>query len=346
MDSQTLREMMTAYAAIYNEDLKEEIYQDNIAEQSSFAWNPNKNVIAAKDGKLGIMDKGNPKSWRQPSEQEKGEIPLSSMASFRKSKAGQKFIQQKDAAKKASATTPTTAATLATSAASAKPTSTSSTTPAATTTAKPKPTTSTTPAAKPTKIQQDVADLRKMQAASMMRQQNRNLPSGKIPTGDDLKPSTSTPTTQTSTAKPTPTAPVNKARGSSKPGSIVSGFDLFDVVKGYLLGEGYADTEEAALVIMANMSEEWRDSIVENVSSGSARRARFGVKQRVSSAEIISNTQKQDKIAQHFADHAAKKKSAGDEAHAAATKAGKSPSDAETARQRAHRAYEKQLKRG
>ena len=84
----------------------------------------------------------------------------------------------------------------------------------------------------------------------------------------------------------------------------------------------------------------------ENVSSGSARRARFGVKQRVSSAEIITNTQKQNKIAQHFADHAAKKKSAGDEAHAAATKAGKSPSDAETARNRAHREYEKQLKRG
>ena len=44
---------------------------------------------------------------------------------------------------------------------------------------------------------------------------------------------------------------------------ITSGFDMFDAVKGYLIGEGYADTEEAALVIMANMSEEWRESIVE-----------------------------------------------------------------------------------
>ena len=84
----------------------------------------------------------------------------------------------------------------------------------------------------------------------------------------------------------------------------------------------------------------------ENVSSGSARRARFGVKQRVSSAEVITNTQKQNQIAKHFADHATKKKSAGDEAHAAATKAGKSPMEAETARQRAHRNYEKQMKRG
>ena len=45
-------------------------------------------------------------------------------------------------------------------------------------------------------------------------------------------------------------------------GSLKAGFDLFDVVKGHLLDEGYADTEEAALAIMANMSEEWRDSII------------------------------------------------------------------------------------
>ena len=39
--------------------------------------------------------------------------------------------------------------------------------------------------------------------------------------------------------------------------------DLFDIVKGYLIDEGYAETEEAASVIMANMSEEWRQSIIE-----------------------------------------------------------------------------------
>jgi len=40
-------------------------------------------------------------------------------------------------------------------------------------------------------------------------------------------------------------------------------FDLFDTILEYLVAEGYADTNEAALVIMANMSEEWRQSIVE-----------------------------------------------------------------------------------
>ena len=39
-------------------------------------------------------------------------------------------------------------------------------------------------------------------------------------------------------------------------------FDLFDIIKGHLLDEGYADTEEAALVIMANMSKNWKQSII------------------------------------------------------------------------------------
>ena len=38
--------------------------------------------------------------------------------------------------------------------------------------------------------------------------------------------------------------------------------EIFDVVLEYLVAEGYADTNESALVIMANMSEEWRQSIV------------------------------------------------------------------------------------
>jgi hypothetical protein len=41
------------------------------------------------------------------------------------------------------------------------------------------------------------------------------------------------------------------------------GKDMFEQVLEHLVAEGYADTNEAALVIMANMSEEWRQSIVE-----------------------------------------------------------------------------------
>ena len=41
--------------------------------------------------------------------------------------------------------------------------------------------------------------------------------------------------------------------------------DLYDIVLSHLLDEGYADTYEAAEAIMVNMSEEWRESIVEEV---------------------------------------------------------------------------------
>jgi hypothetical protein len=39
--------------------------------------------------------------------------------------------------------------------------------------------------------------------------------------------------------------------------------DIFDAILEHLIAEGYADTNESALVIMANMSEEWREDIVE-----------------------------------------------------------------------------------
>ena len=39
--------------------------------------------------------------------------------------------------------------------------------------------------------------------------------------------------------------------------------ESYDIVFEYLISEGYADTNENALVIMANMSEDWRESIVE-----------------------------------------------------------------------------------
>ena len=44
--------------------------------------------------------------------------------------------------------------------------------------------------------------------------------------------------------------------------------DIFDVVKGYLLDEGYAETEQAAMVIMVNMSEEWRSEILDELYKG------------------------------------------------------------------------------
>jgi hypothetical protein len=46
-------------------------------------------------------------------------------------------------------------------------------------------------------------------------------------------------------------------------GGLKDDVDLFDIVKGHLIGEGFAETEESAVAIMSNMSEEWRQSILE-----------------------------------------------------------------------------------
>ena len=76
-------------------------------------------------------------------------------------------------------------------------------------------------------------------------------------------------------------APVGKGRGTvtkaEQEGKIKRNVkeesDLFDFILEYLVAEGYADTNQSALVIMANMSEEWRQSIVE-ADSVEAMRAR------------------------------------------------------------------------
>jgi hypothetical protein len=45
------------------------------------------------------------------------------------------------------------------------------------------------------------------------------------------------------------------------------GKDMFEHILEHLVAEGYADTNESAIAIMANMSEEWRESIVDEVIS-------------------------------------------------------------------------------
>jgi hypothetical protein len=107
------------------------------------------------------------------------------------------------------------------------------------------------------------------------------------PTGGTAKPTTTAPTTAPATTPAAPARTFNPlmqrtfgyqtgyapsqikqdpkkmaAMGSLR--SITSSFDPFDIVQGYLIDEGYAETEEAAAVIMANMSEEWKESILES----------------------------------------------------------------------------------
>ncbi len=55
--------------------------------------------------------------------------------------------------------------------------------------------------------------------------------------------------------------------------SLDEEYDLYDIILSHLLDEGYADTEDSALVIMANMSEDWRDSICEELTGERLKRA-------------------------------------------------------------------------
>jgi hypothetical protein len=59
-----------------------------------------------------------------------------------------------------------------------------------------------------------------------------------------------------------PKAKARLSREIIRKGKQEEGFDMFDLILSHLLDEGYADTQEAAIAIMSNMSEEWRDSII------------------------------------------------------------------------------------
>jgi hypothetical protein len=58
--------------------------------------------------------------------------------------------------------------------------------------------------------------------------------------------------------------PRASARGPESPTHLEE-LDLYDIVSEYLVTEGFCDSYEDADVIMANMSEEWRESIMEEV---------------------------------------------------------------------------------
>ena len=56
---------------------------------------------------------------------------------------------------------------------------------------------------------------------------------------------------------------VKEKEGKETEKEMKESADLFDYILEHLVAEGYADTNKAALAIMANMSEEWKQSIVE-----------------------------------------------------------------------------------
>jgi hypothetical protein len=60
-------------------------------------------------------------------------------------------------------------------------------------------------------------------------------------------------------------APDELEKNNESPEEQKEETDLFVYILEYLVAEGYADTNENALAIMENMSEEWKESIVEGL---------------------------------------------------------------------------------
>jgi len=70
--------------------------------------------------------------------------------------------------------------------------------------------------------------------------------------------------------------PVHPLDRAKKPKTQSEQLDLYDVILDYLLDEGYTDTIEGAEAIMVSMSEDWRESIVEDVLDEGVLGARKG----------------------------------------------------------------------
>jgi hypothetical protein len=55
---------------------------------------------------------------------------------------------------------------------------------------------------------------------------------------------------------------------------VEEGYDLYDIILSHLIDEGYAETEDAAESIMVNMSEEWREEILDEAITSEKGKAK------------------------------------------------------------------------
>jgi hypothetical protein len=65
-------------------------------------------------------------------------------------------------------------------------------------------------------------------------------------------------------------------------------YDFFDMMMDYLISEGYADTNKNAIVIMANMSEEWKRSIVEETARTEYLQKKFNKENKKKSGSALT----------------------------------------------------------
>jgi len=296
MDSKIFREAALAYQAVYDEELRQEIEEqqdfenwvNSLVEEgydlSEYTWEdmyeaylseggagPRASVPASATGKYKSSSDGKYyKNYNDALAARNSRLnTLRSAQDMLRGKPSRLGATPAERARPAAptpaarpaATTPasggssTPAARPAASAPAARPASTAAARPAASApTAKPAPTAAAKSSAAPAPTA-----AAKPKTPNPLMQKTFGYQTGKAP---DQVAKTAAPTPA---AKPTPT-PAKRPMGSVKPGSLVSGFDMFDVVKGYLIDEGFAETEQAAIAIMANMSEDWKLQIIDEAS--------------------------------------------------------------------------------
>jgi len=117
----------------------------------------------------------------------------------------------------------------------------------------------TAPAAKPagSAMDQFAKANPKLAASAAERDRTRGTSATTNPLMKDMKANLPAP------KSPAPSTAKTGFDLAKKGVNLAASVDIFDLVKGHLLDEGYADNEDAALAIMANMSEEWKQSILE-----------------------------------------------------------------------------------
>ena len=130
--------------------------------------------------------------------------------------------------------------------------------PVATAPATPKPTATTTPTPAPSAPRQKDTSITDMIGRSQVRQ------GAAVNTGSSTSDARAIAARASVGATPKPAPSTAAARPTPRQArlNMEMEYDTFDTVLEYLVAEGYADTEESALVIMANMSEEWKQSII------------------------------------------------------------------------------------
>jgi len=80
-----------------------------------------------------------------------------------------------------------------------------------------------------------------------------------------------------------------KLRKQKSMGELGEQKNIYDIILSHLLDEGYADTEQAAEVIMVNMSEDWRESICEAAKDQSDKQIEKGVKTTYRAQNVLDN---------------------------------------------------------